>query len=57
MDSEVDAVHAGKGRFEIKFKLDKFAGWKGGLAAAEIEWHSMGGGKPPFPTLRLCVLN
>ena len=30
---------------------------KGGLPPAEIEWHSTGGGKPPFPTMRFFRLN
>ena len=35
MDSQVEAVYAVReGRFEIKFKVGKFAGWDGRLAPA-----------------------
>ena len=31
--------------------------WEGWLAPARVEWHSiLGGGKPPFPTLRFSIL-
>jgi len=46
MDSEADA-DSGKGRFEVKFKLGKFAGWEGSLAPARVECHSRRAGASP----------
>jgi hypothetical protein len=34
----------------------KSQGGEGGLAPAQVEWHSIGGGKPPFLTLSLSTI-
>jgi len=51
MDSEADA-DSGKGRFEVKFKLGKFAGWEGSLAPPVLNATQEERGQPAFPTLR-----
>ena len=56
MDSEADA-DSGKGRFEVKFKLGKFAGWEGSLAPARVECHSRRAGAARLPDPEILALN
>jgi hypothetical protein len=44
-------------RFEWRSKKEKLRVRKVSLPPPELERHSTGGGKPPFPTLRLSYLS